>query len=103
MTTEAPVFTTSVISGVLPIAFVSAVLWDPPLATTLVLVSTAKVQSFPALSVTVRLSAATDFTVPLAVFVESAAKAGDTSTSPRTSSDANMRVMRTPSRRNEDE
>ena len=52
----------------------------PPVATTLVLASTAKVQSLPALSVTVRLSAATVLTVPLAVFVESAAKAGETST-----------------------
>ena len=92
----------SVISGVLPIAFVSAVLCEPPLATTLVCVSTLKVQSFSALSVMVRLSAATVLTVPLAVIVLSAARRGaatrasdDQSGCETKHTDASLRVERT--------
>ena len=67
--------------------------WLPPLATTLVLVSTLKVQSFPALSVMVRLSAATVLTVPLVVIVLSAAWSG-AATRPSTTRAAAKRNIR---------
>src|SRR4051794_38018373 len=85
----------SVISGVLPIAFVSAVLCEPPLATTFVWLSILKVQSFLALSVMVRLSAATVLTVPFAVIVVSAAFAGaaNRATTARAAAKRNIRIL----------
>src|SRR6516225_6789506 len=76
-------------------AFVSAVLWEPPLATTLVCESTLNVQSFLALSVIVRLSAATVLTVPLAVIVVSAARRGAATraTTARAAAKRNIRIL----------